>query len=594
MVKLAQVVQTIPEKCVGCHRCISVCPVKFANEAHEDCVHVNSDRCIACGQCIDACEHNARIGIDDLDAFLHDIGTGTQMIAFVAPAIAANFPRTYLNLNGWLRSIGIAAVFDVSFGAELTVKSYVEHVKASDPACVIAQPCPAIVNYIETYKPELLPYLAPADSPMLHAMRMVREYYPEYRNYRMLIISPCIAKRREFDATGLGDYNVTFASLRDYLTDHNIRLEQFEAVDYDNPPAERAVLFSTPGGLMRTAERFVPGISGKIRKIEGPEIIYHYLDELEEAINAGEAPLIVDCLNCEAGCNGGTGTHNRKIPIDRLEKRIETRNQEMQQMYALAGRKFLRSSKKAKKEGRKKLDQYINQHWRPGLYDRRYEDRSYHAFIPTLSDTERQDIMQRLGKRGQEDMFNCSACGYNSCEKMIHAIHMGYNRPENCHYFLLDKANEGKENIGKIQEVAQNASTAAAASSRAMKDMSESIQEIDDYSNRIGTVLKSIEEIAFQTNLLALNAAVEAARAGESGKGFAVVAEEVRNLAQRSASAARDTRQMVEGTISSSKKGVANSATLTDAFNQLESAAGQIVQLADDTSQAAASNTLHR
>ncbi|MCC8108090.1 MAG: 4Fe-4S binding protein [Planctomycetes bacterium] len=290
MGSLARVIRTIPEKCVSCHRCISVCPVKFANEAHDDAVKINHDRCIGCGQCVYACEHKARVGVDDFDLFLADLHKGVRMIAIVAPAIASNFPATYMNLNGWLRSLGIAAVFDVSFGAELTVKSYLEHVKRNNPACVIAQPCPAIVSYCQIYRPELLPHLAPADSPMLHLMRMIKRYIPEYSGCRIAVISPCLAKRREFDETGLGDYNVTFNSLKDFFRENGIRLESYPAVDYDNPPAERAVLFSTPGGLMQTAERFIPGISKKIRKIEGPDIVYHYLDELPEMIRTGRAP----------------------------------------------------------------------------------------------------------------------------------------------------------------------------------------------------------------------------------------------------------------------------------------------------------------
>jgi methyl-accepting chemotaxis protein len=74
----------------------------------------------------------------------------------------------------------------------------------------------------------------------------------------------------------------------------------------------------------------------------------------------------------------------------------------------------------------------------------------------------------------------------------------------------------------------------------------ESINEINRSSKRIGDILDVIDEIAFQTNLLALNAAVEAARAGDQGRGFAVVAGEVRNLAQRSASAAKEIGDMIK------------------------------------------------
>jgi methyl-accepting chemotaxis protein len=115
-----------------------------------------------------------------------------------------------------------------------------------------------------------------------------------------------------------------------------------------------------------------------------------------------------------------------------------------------------------------------------------------------------------------------------------------------------------KQNANNAEEAAKlvdMCSVSAENGNKAVRDMNTSMEEINGSSKKIAEIIKVIDGIAFQTNLLALNAAVEAARAGEHGKGFAVVAEEVRNLAQRSATAAKDTQTLIEDSVAKADNG---------------------------------------
>lgn len=112
------------------------------------------------------------------------------------------------------------------------------------------------------------------------------------------------------------------------------------------------------------------------------------------------------------------------------------------------------------------------------------------------------------------------------------------------------------DNAEEASKVTTGASEAAEKGNELMKSMMSAMDDISLSSTEISKIIKVIDEIAFQTNLLALNAAVEAARAGVHGKGFAVVAEEMRNLAARSAKAAKETSELIERSVSKVENGV--------------------------------------
>ncbi len=137
---------------------------------------------------------------------------------------------------------------------------------------------------------------------------------------------------------------------------------------------------------------------------------------------------------------------------------------------------------------------------------------------------------------------------------------------------LEEMSSMTRKNADTAQQAAAlsgEAKEAAGRGSQAMTKMSQAIDQIMNSATETAKIIKVIDEIAFQTNLLALNAAVEAARAGEAGKGFAVVAEEVRNLAMRSAEAAKNTSALIEQSVGNSKNGVSIANEVGGTLNEI-------------------------
>ena len=432
------------ENCVGCNKCITVCSCMGAcistkpdSEGHSR-INVDSNRCVACGACFDACDHDARAWSDDTEAFFHDLAQGKPISLLIAPAFKANYPEEYERVLGGLKNLGVRRFINVSFGADITTWGYINYIEKYGFKGGISQPCPAVVSYIEKYHPELIPKLFPVQSPLMCAAIYARKEMGITDS--LAFISPCIAKKLEIDDPenkGIVSYNVTFEHLMEHIRKHSL---------YGDPMTDEleyglGSFYPTPGGLMENVKWLV-GEEVFIREISGEKRMYRYLDRNAKTIANGETPfLMIDALNCEKGCICGTATDMSLSVTDApLYNLLKIRESVKKEEEDNAWSKTLSPKERMNALNRQfeKLDL--------SDYLRRYTDCSAACISREPLDTDLEKIFVSMRKLTEASRrINCTSCGYETCREMAKAIYNGFNRRENCIYYLKREVEDEKE-----------------------------------------------------------------------------------------------------------------------------------------------------
>ncbi|MCX7965973.1 MAG: 4Fe-4S binding protein [Syntrophorhabdaceae bacterium] len=397
-----QIVFTLTARCRDCYRCLRACPVK-AIRMERGQAYVDEKRCIACGTCIRECPQNAKSFRHDIDVAQRLIESGKTVVASIAPSFAAVFNKWQIaRLASALRALGFRYVGQTSHGAYQVSAYTLNIIKKNGSKPYIGTACPAVVNYIEKYKPHLVEYLVPIVSPMMAHGRILKERFGN--DAKVIFIGPCVAKKSEIirdENKGVVDCVLTFKELTMWLNQKGINFSNCEESSFDERPVHLAQLYPLPGGMIKTAGLDDDGFDIKLLRVESINNVKSILDSLPE----DSSYTLIEPLFCSQGCINGPG-------ID-LEKNIFEKRKDLLQ-YDMDTKEI---------------------HIIPKMEDERLfygQYRKVEGISKEVTEEEIEKVFEKTGKSDPHQRLNCGACGYDSCREKAIAVVQGMAEPEMC------------------------------------------------------------------------------------------------------------------------------------------------------------------
>jgi iron only hydrogenase large subunit-like protein/uncharacterized Fe-S cluster-containing protein len=408
-------VYTVTANCQDCYRCVRVCPVK-AISVREGQARIEDELCIKCGTCVRECPQHAKTIRSSLYAVKELLESGRTVVASVAPSFSAVF-------DGWrasrlpsaLRRLGFRYVSETAEGALLVTE---ETVKSKDKGSICTA-CPAVVNFIEKYRPEFIDELIPVVSPMVAHGRLLKKRLGG--DIAVVFIGPCAAKKLEAqrpENADAVDAVLTFTELISWLSEENIDLATCSESGFESfGNLDKARLFPLQGGLLKTGCIDCDGTNANILHISGAHDVIGLLDIPKDKWKFD----LVEPLFCAGGCINGPG-----ISID---KNVFLRKQDV-----------IAYAEKASGATAADIDRAI-------AADTGFVGDNISLMSEEVDEDRIRKVLESQGKLNPELQLNCGACGYESCRDNAIAVARGMAEPEMCIPYMRRLAQQRTDRI---------------------------------------------------------------------------------------------------------------------------------------------------
>jgi len=418
---------SVKNRCRVCYSCVRECPVK-AIKIIDGQAEVITERCIACGNCVIVCSQGAKTFYESKSAVISLLNSDEKVIVCVAPSFPAEFIEIedYKYFVGMLRAMGFEKVVEVSFGADIVAKKYSKLLDETDKRTTISSDCPAIVNYIQNFHPDLVEFLAPLASPMVAITRIVKEKYGD--KYKVVLVGPCIAKKAE--STEL-DEVLTFSELRELFEELKISVGSVEPSEFDPPYSGKGSLFPISRGLIHNMGKMDQIPEGNVIVTHGHVNFKEAIDELQSGEVDSEYLELLCCRGCIMGpgmSKGGKRFKRRSIINNYVHNKVDKLDLKIWKDELATYLQLDMSENFEPKDQKKKIHE----------------------------ENQILDELKKMGKNSQTDYLDCGACGYPTCRDHAIAILDGLAEIEMCLPYTIEKLHQTIDQLNIINSKLAN------------------------------------------------------------------------------------------------------------------------------------------